>query len=192
MKTNLRIKYILGILVLIYVPQAFSVSVLKASTDDSLVRFELVGRSPMITVSGEGKGATAVLNIIDNKLSGEVVFQLDSLASDLAERDQIMKDEYLETKAYSTAKLVFKNFQMPLGWSLKDPIVKGSSFRAKMYLHGIEKEITGNFSILDKQLATEAKFDIKLSEFKIKSPEYMGLKIGDIVKVIVKFKKMNY
>lgn len=158
----------------------------------SNVEYELTGRTAMFKVTGTAEGLKSSLRIAENKLNGEIVFDLNSLKSDLAERDEIMKKTYLETDRFSEAKLVFKSFQMPLGWSLKNPKITLYSFKATLVLHGVEKDITGNFSIEDKLAKVNAKFDVKLSEFKIKSPEYLGVKIGDIVKINVSLEELTY
>ena len=79
---------------------------------------------------------------------------------------------------------------MPINWSLQNPKLVSSSFRGKLTLHGIEHEITGLFSIDPAQLKTTANFDIKLSDYNIEIPIYLGVKVADFVKVNITIDKL--
>ena len=57
--------------------------------------------------------------------------------------------------------------------------------------HGVEKEITGVYNIESGQLKSSAQFEIKLSDFNIDIPVYLGVKVADVVKINVFFDKMN-
>lgn len=163
---------------------------IKTEPGSGTVRFEAVGRPKMLVINGTGEGVSSNLKISKSKISGEVSFRLDSLKTGIEERDRDMKDKYLEVKNFPLAKLVFSEFQMPAGWSLSNPKVVESSFRGKFFLHGVEREITGLYSIEPGLQKSTAKFDIKLSDFKIQLPEYLGIKVADFVKVSVAIDKL--
>lgn len=163
---------------------------IKMEPGSGRVSFEAVGRPKMLVINGTGEGVSSSLKIINAKISGEVSFRLESLKTGIEERDQDMKEKYLEVKSFPIAKLTFSEFQMPAGWSLKNPKVVESSFRAKFSLHGVEREITGLYSIDSALKKSTAKFDVKLSDFKIQLPEYLGIKVADFVKVSVLIDKL--
>lgn len=155
------------------------------------VAFEAMGRPNFLVINGKGEGVSANLKISNSKLSGEASFRLDSLKTGIDLRDQEMKEKYLEIKNYPVARLVFSEFQMPAGWSVKNPKVVTSSFRGKFFLHGVEREITGLYTIDSTLSKTTAKFEIKLSDFKIQLPVYLGIKVADFVKVSVAIDKIS-
>lgn len=164
---------------------------IKTEPGAGTVKFEAIGRPNMLFINGTGEGVSSNLKIIDSKISGEVSFRLESLKTGIEQRDHDMKEKYLEIKQYPLAKLIFSQFQMPAGWSIKNPKVVESSFRGKFLLHGVEREITGLYSIDPSLKKSTAKFDIKLSDFKIQLPEYLGIKVADFVKVSVVIDKLE-
>lgn len=164
---------------------------IKFEPGTGTVKFEAVGRPKMLVINGTGEGVASNLKISNSKISGEVSFRLESLKTGIEQRDQDMKEKYLEIKNYPVAKLSFSEFQMPAGWSVKNPKVVESSFRGNFTLHGVEREITGLYSIDPSLKKSTAKFDIKLSDFKIRLPEYLGIKVADFVKVSVSIDKME-
>ena len=154
------------------------------------IEFEAIGRPNMLVIKGTGEGVTSSLTVVNSTISGEIKFNLESLKTGIEIRDQDMKEKYLQTKSYPVAKIVFDKFQMPAGWNIKSPKVVTSSFRGKLTLHGVEKEITGLFTISPDFSKTTAKFDVKLSDFKIQTPVYLGIKVADFVKVNVTINKI--
>ena len=74
---------------------------------------------------------------------------------------------------------------------MQNPALTTKEFRATLSLHGIAREITGTYTIEGAQLKSNAQFEIKLSDFKIDTPVYLGVKVADVVKINVTFDKMN-
>lgn len=155
------------------------------------VQFEAVGRPSMIKIKGAGEGASSNLRLNQNKISGEITFNLDSLKTGIELRDEHMKEKYLQVKSNPLARLTFNNFQLPAGWSLQNTTLTSAPFRAKLLLHGVERDITGVYNIESGQLKSSAQFEIQLSDFKIDIPVYLGVKVADTVKINVSFEKMN-
>jgi polyisoprenoid-binding protein YceI len=152
-------------------------------SDNGRVSFTAIGRASTISIRGQGEGVSSHLSIVDNRLSGEISFDLRRLKTDMPARDQKMQEQYLETQKYPEAKLIFKNFPMPLPWSVDHPRLSASSFRATLQLHGVEREITGQYSILNESFKTNAKIEIRLADFKIAVPVYLGARVADVVKI---------
>lgn len=166
-------------------------TVVNSDKSSGHVSFTAVGRPSAISIRGQGEGVTSSLNITDHKLSGEISFDLRSLKTDMQEKDKKMQEEYLETQKYPMAKLSFKNFQLPLPWSVDHPLLVNSTFRGVLQLHGVEREITGQYSILNNDFKTNAKIEIKLADFKVASPVYLGAKVADVVKIEIDIDHMK-
>jgi hypothetical protein len=61
--------------------------------------------------------------------------------------------------------------------------------RGKMYIHGVEKHILvdGRIRIEDNALDIEAKFPVKLEDYKIKIPKVVFYNIAEVVDVTITF-----
>jgi polyisoprenoid-binding protein YceI len=187
-KLNIEKYLILTVILLSNVALA---SEIKTTANAGKVEFEAIGRPSMIKIKGTGEGVNSNLKVDVNKISGEAVFRLDSLTTGIEMRDEHMKEKYLQIKTYPDAKMVFNEFQMPAGWTTKSPKVATSSFRGKLILHGVEREITGLYTIDAQTMKSTASFEVKLSDFKIEIPTYLGVKVADIVKISVSLDKIN-
>lgn len=71
------------------------------------------------------------------------------------------------------------------GWSLEKPELKDANFTGQLTLHGVTKPVTGKVNMSDEK-EIEAGFKIKLSEYKIDIPKYLGITVADEVEVTVK------
>lgn len=157
-------------------------ALMAISTEKGKVTFEAIGRPSMLKVKGEGEGLQSALSLDNNKVSGEVLFDLERLDTDIALRDDHMKNKYLEVGKYPKAKLKIQDLTVPGGFKVTDTIAK-QTFKGSLELHGVTRDVTGEFTLADQKIS--AKFDIKLSDFKIDIPSYMGITIADVVKVEV-------
>ncbi len=155
------------------------------------VQFEAVGRPSMIKIKGEGAGVSSNLQINQNKIQGQISFNLETLKTGIGLRDEHMKEKYLEIKQNPLAVLTLTDVQLPLGWSLQKPNINSSVFKGKLLLHGTEHEVNGHFNVDSPQIKGEAQFEIKLSDFNISIPEYLGIKVVDLVKINVQFDQLK-
>ena len=107
----------------------------------------------------------------DQVSAQKVVIPLSTLATGIELRDKHMKDKYLEVGKFPDAELI-------------EATGKGGQGRGKLKIRGIEKEVTGTYQVIGgKEL--EAKFPIKLSDFKIDGIRYMGVGVKDEANVTV-------
>ena len=180
-------KNVLGILVLL-AGAASSAEVLQGKGQ---VDFVAVGKPSMIKIKGHSTDALANLKLEANKLSGEIKLNLDNLKTGIDMRDEHMKAKYLQTKNYPSASLVIKDMTMPAGWSLTHVAATDVPFTGVLKLHGVEKPVQGTYTIENNNLNPVAKFDIKLSDFKIDIPEYLGVKVADNVNVQVQLDQLK-
>ncbi len=163
----------------------FAAISIKSQPNKGQIQFEAVGRPSMIKIKGEGSAIASSLVLNQNALTGVVAFSLTSLKTGIDLRDEHMKEKYLEVKTYPHAKIIITNLALPATWSLKNPTVSGLAFKAQLQLHGVTREVAGTFSIEGEQLKTNAEFEIKLSDYNIDIPSYLGVKVADNVKISV-------
>lgn len=175
--------------ILIAAQLSFAAIELKTSKTTGLIEFEATGRPSMIKIKGQGEGATSKFILDGNQLKGVVSFNLDSLKTGIDLRDEHMKEKYLKTKNNPTALMKIPSVTLPAGWSLQNAEVKKLAFNATLKLNGVEKAVQGNLSIGAAPLSSQADFEIKLSDFQIEIPQYLGIKVADTVKIKV---ALNY
>lgn len=165
--------------VLLLIPFASAATQYKFAPEMGKVGFKTKGWPNLVTIKGEGKGVTGALQETEGKVSGELVFNLDSLKTGIELRDSHMKDNYLETKKHPTAKLVLTNVEFP-----KD-LDGDMKFKGMMTLHGVEKEVEGKAELDNDggQIKMTAEIPVKLSDFKIAIPAYKGITVAEKVKI---------
>ena len=68
-----------------------------------------------------------------------------------------------------------------------------ASFRGFLTLHGQEREVTGTADIRRQgsDLKVSASFPVKVSDFAIQSPTYLGVGVRNEVTVAVNFHALN-
>lgn len=154
-------------------------AVYKLASDKGQISFLAKGKPALISIKGEGEGATAVIKEKDQTLSGEFSFQLRTLKTGIELRDDHLKTKYLEVDKYPTATLKISNLQMPE--KLKD----GFAFKGILNLHGVDQSVEGIASIAgeSKEQKLSADFKIKLSQFKIEIPSFKGITVAEEVQI---------
>lgn len=151
---------------------------------NSKIEFEAVGRPSMMKVKGKGASASGDLAVENNMVSGTLKVDLTQLDTGIELRNEHMKDKYLEVQKYPTADLKLDPIALPADWTLGTPLEK--PFTGKLKLHGVEQPVSGKFK-LQANKSLSANFEIKLSDFKIDIPSYLGITIADVVKVNTEF-----
>ena len=145
------------------------------------VSFLAVGRPSAIKIKGEGTGAEGTLKDENQVMKGEVKFDLSSMTTGIEMRDHHMKEKYLETPKFPMATLKFTELKVP------DGNASNQSFKGVLSLKGIEKPVSGTFSttMSGAEIKTEAAFTIKLTDFKIEIPSYLGVTVAEDVQIQV-------
>jgi polyisoprenoid-binding protein YceI len=154
-------------------------AVYKLSADQGQITFLAKGKPALISIKGEGAGASAQLLEKDSMLNGVVSFQLDTLKTGIELRDDHLKNKYLEVEKFPTATLTFSNFKIP------DDLTSEIPFNGILNLHGIDQPIQGLVTINkeSKQQKLKADFKIKLSQFKIEIPSFKGITVAEDVQI---------
>ena len=156
-------------------------AIYKIFPDKGQITFLAKGKPALISIKGEGDGATAVLKEKDQILTGEISFQLKSLKTGIELRDDHLKNKYLEVDKYPTATLKISDLKLPA--NLNDIF----SFQGTLSLHGIDQPVEGIVSVTSdsKSQKLSADFKIKLSQFKIEIPSFKGITVAEEVQVKV-------
>ncbi len=176
---NLRV--IATVLILLFPLMGFAETVeLKAS--DGKAEFIAVGNPGFLKIHGKGEGPSGQLQIEGKKIGGLLELDLSKLDTGMDLRNQHMKEKYLEVEKYPKAKLVIKDQELPQSWNLADPKLDSSTLKAILQLHGEKREMDVSYSI-DSNQNLMAEFQLKLSDFKVGVPSFMGVTVADEVKI---------
>ncbi len=145
------------------------------------VKFTAIGKPGFLKIRGESKGSypNGKIKIDKNAINGEFSFDLKSLDTGIELRNEHMKDKYLEVSKYATAKLTLTPITSPSS-ELKDMKEK---FTGELSLHGVTKKIDGNYQYWGKDKKVKADFEIKVSDFKIDIPKYLGVTVSETVQI---------
>lgn len=157
---------------------------ITATPADGKTEFEALGRPSMVKIKGHGEGPDTKLTLDGKNLSGELVFKMETLDTGIGMRNEHMKDKYLEVQKYPTSTLKLKDVVLPEGFSVANPELKDFPFKGKLTLHGVEKDVEGKVNVA-KDLKATADFEIKISDFAIAIPSYLGITVADSVKIHV-------
>lgn len=137
------------------------------------VTFRATGSPGFITIDGEAKSpCQGELVSSQNMTSQKIVLDLKKLETGISLRDRHMKNKYLEVKKYPEA--ILTNFSTD----------GQGSFKGTLNLHGVKKEVVGKYTKNGKDI--DANFEVKLSDFAIKIPSFMGVTVAENVTVKVK------
>ena len=122
-------------------------------------------------------------------VSGELTVDLRTLQTGISLRDTHMREKYLEVQRgedFATATL--DNIRLE-GIDPSNPGGK-AKFRGRLMLHGEEREVLGTAEIrrTDQGLSVKATFPLKVSDFEIPSPTYLGVGVRNDISIAVNFR----
>ena len=140
-----------------------------------------------LTVGGSFEARTKALQgeVIaapgESTLRGTLRVDLQTLETGIGLRDRHMRNNYLEVQKgpeYATATL--EEIQI-------DALDGQTSFKGTLVLHGQRKQVTGTAQLKqqDGRIRVEAEFPLRVSEFAIPKPSYLGVGVTDEVRVKV-------
>jgi polyisoprenoid-binding protein YceI len=128
-------------------------------------------------------GEVAVASGVEQPLKGELTVDLEKLQTGIGLRDRHMKENYLEVKkGQEFAEARLRDIKV-------DALSGKTSFRGVLMLHGEEREVSGTANIKPsgEGYRVEASFPVRISEFEIPDPTYLGVGVKDEVQVRVNF-----
>ena len=141
------------------------------------VEFLAIGKPSFLKVRGVGSAPSGTLKLKGTKASGEFTFELSSLDTEIALRNEHMKDKYLEVGKFPKATIRFQDAETKDGTK--------TSVAAELELHGVKKPV-----VLEAELKPDGEtkkasgsFKFKLTDFSIAIPSHLGVTIADEVTV---------
>ena len=156
-------------------------AIYKLSAEKGKITFLAKGKPALISIKGQGEGATAAIKEKDQVLNGEFSFQLKTLKTGIELRDDHLKNKYLEVDKYPTATLKISDLKLP------ENLKYGFTFKGTLNLHGVDQPIEGTafVSTDSESKKISADFTIKLSQFKIEIPNFKGITVAEEVQIKV-------
>jgi len=120
--------------------------------------------------------------------SGEIVFSIPikSFEFEKSLMQEHFNENYLESDVYPKATFIGSVNGIDFASTMKQNV----KTEGKMTIHGVEQLLSteGNILITDGGVEIDAKFPIKLSDYKIKIPKVVFYNIAEVVDVTVKFR----
>jgi polyisoprenoid-binding protein YceI len=112
---------------------------------------------------------------------GALRVELQTLETGIGIRDRHMKNNYLEVEkgpGFSTATIEDIRVEKLEGKTV---------FSAMLSLHGQKKKVTGAAELQQKdgKIRVQAQFPVKVSEFEIPAPTYLGVGVKDEIQIKV-------
>lgn len=141
--------------------------------------FLAVGKPSMLKIHGEAPVTKSKLLLANNSLSGKIDLPLEKLDTGIALRNKHMQN-YLGSSSHPTATLTLEEASVgnDFSKSLSNP---EQPFRGKLSLHGKEQAVSGKYSI--KNGVVSSTFQIKLTDYGIEIPRYLGITVAETVDV---------
>lgn len=175
---------------LLLTPSFGSAAIQKLAPAGGQVEFLAVGNPSFIKIHGKGSAATGNVSLDGENVNGSFAFELGTLDTGIATRDEHMKTKYLEVKKFPKAILELKSIKAVAGWTLQKPKLSDADFEGILTLHGQSQPVKGKFSIDDKS-SVDVTFKIKLTDYKVSIPSFAGITVADEVEVTVKIDKLG-
>lgn len=149
----------------------------------SPVKFVAVGSPGFLRISGEEGQVEGEWRFDGRLLSANLNVKLGQLKTGIDLRDQHMKEKYLKTQKYPLAKLVIFPFEL-VDINSREIEMPGEleiTGKKKKLRVPIKMEREGNV------IAGESEFTVKISDFGIEIPSYLGVTVAEDVTITAKF-----
>lgn len=145
------------------------------------VKFTAIGKPGFLKIRGSSHASypSGKIKVEKNSVRGELSFELKSLDTGIDLRNEHMKEKYLEIKTYPNAKLVLD----PIAVASSDLKDMKEKFTGELSLHGVTKKVSGNYNFSAEGKKIAANFEIKVSDFKIDIPKYLGVTVSETVQI---------
>lgn len=151
------------------------------------VEFRAIGRPSAIKIVGKGTAPHGTATVSGKEVKGDFTFDLSSLDTGIGLRNHHMKEKYLQTDKYPEAKLSITKMTLPQEISSASFTDQSIPFSGALQLHGQTKPISGTASVAKNGSTVQltANFPLKLQEWGIDVPKYMGITVAEDVQVAV-------
>ncbi len=167
------------ILIALLLSNSLSAATYEIKKSPEHVSFIAKGKPSFISIKGVGEGLSGSVVREGDIVSGELIFNLDTLSTGIDLRDDHLKNTYLQVKEHPQAKLTLSEGLT----KINDEEV---NFKGRLLLHGVEREVSGVGTLSDQELMAE--FAINLSDFNIAIPSFQGITVAEKVTIKVNTK----
>lgn len=144
---------------------------------------EFLSKAPLNEFTGVSDKLNGLIDL--EKSTFDFFIDLNTLKTGIGLRDRHMRENYLETKKYPFAEFVGEikeTVKLEKGQS------KTVTAKGKFKIHGVERsiEVPGKLTaISDNELKLEAKFTVKLSDYKIEVPKVVFYELAEEQEVTI-------
>ena len=167
-------------------PEAKQVTLNKEGS----TRFLAIGRPSALRIVGKGAAPEGKIEVSGGKASGQIAVDLSTFTTENGLRDRHMKEKYFEVdKAENrTARLTIQECVVPADFfNGATAAAAGLPFKGTLSLHGEERPVEGSVSLSRDAGAIrgDAKFEVKISDYKIAVPSFAGITVAENVQIEV-------
>ena len=180
----------LSVLFTLLIPAAAIAAPAKYQPQGGKVEVLAVGKPQFIKIRGKGGAPNGELQVEGKKAKGKFEFELATLDTGINLRNEHMRDKYLEVKQHPKAKLEIESLELKEDFKSASPKISETPFNGKLTLHGVTNPVSGKFKVGEKR-DVNADFKIKLSDYKIDIPKYLGVTVADEVDVQVEIAELK-
>lgn len=147
----------------------------------STAKFFAKARPSALNIHGENGKLRGIIQIQNSQVKGKFEVETSTFTTGLGVRDNHLKDKVLKPKEHPKATLVLDPVTLPADWQPGKNLE--TKFKGNLTIVGQTKPVEGTVKISGPSMAAEVSFDLKLTEFGIEPPSYMGLKVMNEVSV---------
>ena len=173
-------------------PARAELFVVNPGSKDNLVKFE--SHAPMESFDGKTREVVGSLEFDPDQLSDSVTVRIEvdltSLDTGIGLRNKHMRQNHLETDEYPKAVFAGGTILESSASALEaEPVTL--KLAGTFELHGVTREVTVDVEIArneDGSVHVVSRFEVKLSDYEIKRPKFLMLKLDEVQKVTVDVK----
>ncbi len=180
-------KTIAAVLTSLFALSTFAASEQTLPITGGSVGFLAIGKPSAIKIRGKGAAPQGEIHIAGKEVTGEFTFDENSLTTGIDLRDHHMKEKYLQTDKYPTAKFKITKLTLPSDFSPNGFKAEKVPLEGELTLHGVTKPVKGTATIASNagNANGHIEFETQITDYKIDIPSYMGVKVADQVNVDV-------
>jgi hypothetical protein len=161
--------------------QALTLELLPAS---GATEFLAVGQPGFIKIKGKASVPQGQLVLAQGEWSGELKLPVDELDTGLNLRNQHMREKYLKSQSYPFIVLKLVKQKVDPSWTFDQGQKASGQLDGVVRIMEQESPVQVHYQI-DGNNKVKADFKIKISDYAIGTPEFMGVKVADHVEVQV-------
>lgn len=168
-------------------------AVFEIEKENSQIEFLAIGKPSLLKIKGKGARPEGKISIdASGGVTGEIKIDLNDFDTGIALRNQHMRDKYLQTSNVENRYSVFKVTKIE---NSKEILFSAGRFEnisveGVLKFHGVERVIISKATVdvKDKKVNVETKLKIKLSDFNIEIPTYLGVTVAEDVEIDITLK----